>query len=106
MPKLAANESPFLPSSTGFEPTKIPWHLAANVALGCVAPILTARAQLSIQDQIDFNTTRSDALLGTSFAASNSPTIGSLVSYRMPGEFSVATSADSVTPKLKANRSF
>lgn len=97
MPKLAANGSQLL-SPPRFAPTTVRWILAAAVAMGCAAPIQPARAQLSIQDQIDFNTTRSDALLGTSFAPSNSPSIGSLVSYRMPGGFSVAAGAESVTP--------
>jgi hypothetical protein len=45
---------------------------------------LPSLAQSQLQDQIDFNTARSDAVLGTSPAPSSSlPTIGSLVSYSL-----------------------
>jgi hypothetical protein len=96
MPNLTAKESPLMPTRRRI---RIPsWNRVAFLTLLCTASIMSARAQISIQDQVDFNTTRSDALLGTSFAPSNPPTIGSIVSYSMPGGFAVSKDDSTETP--------
>jgi hypothetical protein len=40
-----------------------------------------AHSQVSVQQQNDFNTARSDAALGTSFSPTSPPTFGSIISY-------------------------
>lgn len=51
----------------------------------CLAYAVPSWCQISTSDQIDFNTARSDALLGTSFTPTTPPTIGSVVSYGIAG---------------------
>jgi hypothetical protein len=53
--------------------------LGLTVFLG-ITPI-AVHAQVPVQSQIDFNTARSDAALGTSLVPANLPTFGSIVSF-------------------------